>query len=128
TNDYQNINVKMSRTNDKTVSLKRRTNEANNWGADYFLSIHCNSFNGSAKGFEDYIYSGLSNSSKTASYQNTLHKAVLKQNQLKDRGQKKENFHVLRESSMPALLTENGFIDNVHDAERMKKNAWQKKV
>lgn len=126
--DYKNVSVKMSRSDDKTVSLKQRTNEANNWGADYFLSIHCNSFNGSAQGFEDYIYNKLSDSSKTASYQNKLHKAVLKQNQLKDRAKKKENLHVLRESSMPALLTENGFIDNKHDAKLMKDDSWCKKV
>lgn len=128
TGHYKHVTVKMSRTNDKTVSLKQRTNEANNWKADYFLSIHCNSFNGSAKGFESYIHSSLSNSSQTASNQNELHKAVLKPNQLKDRGQRKDNLHVLRESAMPALLTENGFIDNKHDAAFMKDDSWRKKV
>lgn len=128
TQDYENVSVKMSRTSDKTVSLTQRTDEANNWGADYFLSIHCNSFNGSAKGYEDYIHSSLSSSSKTADYQNTIHKEVVKKNQLNDRGKKKADYHVLRESKMPALLTENGFIDNSHDAALMKQDAWCKKV
>lgn len=126
--DYEDVDVKMSRSNDKTVSLNQRTNEANNWGADYFLSIHCNSFNGSAQGYEDFIHSSLSDSSKTASYQNTMHKAVLNQIQLNDRGQKKDNLHVLRESTMPALLTENGFIDNKDDAALMEDDSWRKKV
>ncbi|MGY0694817.1 N-acetylmuramoyl-L-alanine amidase [Virgibacillus sp. FSP13] len=128
TDEYENVDVKMSRASDKSKSLAQRTNEANSWGANYFLSIHCNSFNGSAQGYEDYIHSSLSNSSQTAKYQDILHAEVNKLNELNNRGQKKANFHVLRESSMPALLTENGFIDNDHDATLMKKSSWRKQV
>jgi len=128
TNDYEDVSIKMSRTSDVFISLNQRTNEANAWGADYYLSIHCNAFNGSAQGYEDYIHSSLSDSSKTAAYQNILHEEITKVNQLRDRGQKKANFHVLRESTMPALLTENGFIDNNHDAALMKDAAWRQKV
>ncbi|UFU00249.1 N-acetylmuramoyl-L-alanine amidase [Radiobacillus kanasensis] len=127
-NDYENVEVKMSRTSDSTVSLSQRTNEANSWGADYFLSIHCNAFNGSAQGYEDYIHSSLSNSSTTAYYQDIIHSEVIEVNQLRDRGQKQANFHVLRETTMPALLTENGFIDNSHDAALMKDPAWRQRV
>src|SRR5690625_6971829 len=48
--------VRMSRTTDKTLSLTQRTNDANSWGADYFLSIHINA--GGGTGYEDYIYNG----------------------------------------------------------------------
>ncbi|WP_176555702.1 N-acetylmuramoyl-L-alanine amidase [Virgibacillus ndiopensis] len=128
TNDYENADVRMSRTSDVYKSLNQRTNDANAWGADYFLSIHCNAFNGSAQGYEDYIYSGLSDSSTTANYQNIIHAEVIKVNQLSNRGKKKANFHVLRESTMPALLTENGFIDNAHDSSLMKNSSWRQKV
>jgi hypothetical protein len=127
-NYYENIEIRMSRTSDITKSLSERTNEANSWGADFYLSIHINSDSNSAQGYEDYIYSGLSDTSATAKYQNVIHTEVKKVNQLKDRGQKKENFHVLRESSMPALLTENGFIDNAHDAALMKQSSWRQNV
>ncbi|WP_342780582.1 N-acetylmuramoyl-L-alanine amidase [Bacillus rubiinfantis] len=122
--DYENVEVKMSRTTDKAVSLSERTSEANKWGADFFLAIHINSNNRTATGYEDYIYSGLASSSTTAKYQNMIHAEIIKVNGLKDRGKKQANFHVLRESSMPALLTENGFIDNEHDAALMKKSSW----
>jgi N-acetylmuramoyl-L-alanine amidase len=127
-NSYDNVEVRMSRTGDTTKSLSQRTDEANAWGADYFLSIHCNAFNGSAQGYEDYIHSNLSDSSLTARYQDLLHTEITKLNQLTNRGQKKENFHVLRESNMPALLTENGFIDNFHDANLMKQASWRQAV
>lgn len=125
---YQNVEVKMSRENDATKSLNQRTTEANSWGADFYLSIHCNAANGAARGYEDYIHSSLSSSSQTAIYQNIIHAEVTKLNNLTDRGKKKADFHVLRESAMPALLSENGFIDNPADAALMKDPLWRQKV
>lgn len=123
---YENVEVLMSRTGDTTKSLNQRTNEANAWGADFYLSIHINA--GGGTGYEDYIYSGLSDSSRTAGYQDIIHAEVIKLNQLRDRGQKKANFHVLRETSMDALLSENGFIDNAQDAALMKQSSWRQNV
>ena len=125
---YQNVEVRMSRTADVAKSLDQRTNDANRWGADFFLSIHCNGFDGTARGYEDYIYSGLSESSRSAYYQDIMHREVTKLNQLTDRGQKKANFHVLRKSVMPALLTENGFLDNARDITLIRSSAWRQAV
>lgn len=125
---YQNIEVRMSRENDTTKSLSQRTSEANSWGADFYLSIHCNAANGAARGYEDFIHNSLGSTSQTASYQNIIHAEVIKLNKLIDRGKKKADFHVLRESAMPALLTENGFIDNSADAALMKDPLWRQRV
>lgn len=127
-NNYENIDVRMSRTSDMTKSLSERTNEANAWDADFYLSIHTNSFNGSAKGYEDYIHSSLSNNSATARYRDIIHTEVMKLNQLDDRGKKKADFHVLRETTMDAMLSENGFIDNPQDAALMKQESWRRDV
>lgn len=126
--NYQNIEIKMSRTSDLTKSLIQRTDEANSWGADFYLSIHINSDKGSASGYEDYIYSGLSNNSATAQYRDLIHSEVIKLNKLPNRGKKIANFHVLRESSMAAMLSENGFIDHAHDAALMKQESWRQSV
>ncbi|ETI68599.1 N-acetylmuramoyl-L-alanine amidase [Neobacillus vireti] len=129
TKKYENIIIKMSRTSDISKSLSQRTNEANAWGADFYLSIHINAADSTtAQGYEDYIYSGLSTTSRSASYQDIIHQEVTKVNGLIDRGQKKADFHVLRESSMSALLSENGFITNAHDATLMKQASWLEKV
>jgi N-acetylmuramoyl-L-alanine amidase len=127
-NNYEDVDIMMSRTSDSSKSLSQRTNEANSWGADYYLSIHCNAYNGSAEGYEDFIHSSVSNFSASAKYQDIMHAEIIKVNQLRDRGQKKANFHVLRETTMPALLTENGFIDNEQDAALMKQSSWRQKV
>jgi len=126
--NYKQVDVRMSRTKDITKSLWQRTNEANNWGADYFVSIHCNAFNGNANGYEDFVYSSLSAASRTSGLQAILHQGITKLNGLKNRGKKKANFHVLRETKMPAFLSENGFIDNKKDAALMKQTRWREKV
>ncbi len=127
-NEYQNVEVRMSRTTDTTVSLRQRTNEANQWNADYFLSIHCNAFNGEARGYEDYIHNSLSDSSQTAQYRDIMHQHITALNRLSNRGKKKANFHVLRETKMSALLTENGFIDHSQDAALMRDSSWRQDV
>src|SRR5690625_1113117 len=124
-----NCSVKMSRTNDKTLSLSQRTNDANKWGADYFLSVHINA--GGGTGYEDYIYNKLSNTSKTAKIRDTVHGEIsktLKKYGITNRGKKKANFHVLRESRMPAMLSENLFIDTTNDANLLKNNAFLKDI
>jgi N-acetylmuramoyl-L-alanine amidase len=89
-NNYENVEVKMSRTSDISKGLSERTNEANFWKADYYLSIHCNAYNGSAKGYEDFIHSSLSDSSTTAKYRDILHVEIMKANQLNNRRKKKD--------------------------------------
>lgn len=110
----------LSRTSDQYVSLSDRTNAANSWGADFFLSIHINA--GGGTGFESYIYPGVG--APTTTYQSAIHSNVIQAVDFADRGRKTANFHVLRESAMPALLTENGFIDTVADANKLKTNSF----
>ncbi|WP_373896394.1 N-acetylmuramoyl-L-alanine amidase [Virgibacillus sp. CBA3643] len=124
--EYEDAEVRMSRTGDTFPSLSDRTNDANDWGADYFVSIHINA--GGGDGYEDYIYSGLSNSSSTANYQEVAHPHLVGANDMYDRGQKTANFHVLREAHASALLTENGFIDNADNAEKMELASWREDV
>lgn len=124
--EYDGITVKMSRTTDKTLSLRQRTNEANSWGADILLSIHINA--GGGTGFESFIYNG-SVSSNTSKYRSILHDEIMKELKgVRDRGKKKANFHMLRESRMVALLTENMFIDTKKDADQLKKQSFINKV
>ncbi|MFS0591788.1 N-acetylmuramoyl-L-alanine amidase [Cytobacillus horneckiae] len=118
--NYSNAEVRMSRTGDKTVSLAQRTTDANNWGADFFLSVHINA--GGGTGYEDYIYPGLG--APTTTYQTLIHEEILKVVDFRDRGKKQANFHVLRETRMPAILTENGFIDTVADANKLKQSSF----
>ena len=123
--NYSGVNVHMTRTTDKTLSLKERTDFANNKKADLTVSIHINA--GGGTGYEDFIYNGGVGAS-TKKAQDLIHAAVMKEikdYKVKDRGQKTANFHMVREPKGPAILTENLFIDDKDDAALLKKSAFK---
>ncbi|WP_261130028.1 N-acetylmuramoyl-L-alanine amidase [Bacillus sp. Marseille-Q3570] len=107
--------ILMTRTTDKTMALKERTDFANNKKADFFCSIHHNAAGG--RGFESYIFNGTVPDS-TKQIQTVVHKEFMfaaKKYGVNDRGQKRANFFVLRNTRMNALLLEVLFVDNEHD-------------
>lgn len=91
------------------------TESANDWGADLFVSIHCNAFNTNAKGTETLCYSANSNGGYLASL---IQKQLIDAINTVDRGVKeRNNLAVLRNTDMPAVLVELAFIDNEEDVE-----------
>lgn len=105
-------------------TLRDITNEANKWKADILISVHINA--GGGTGFESFIFNGKT-SLKTVKLQDEIHKGIMgaiKKYGVKDRGKKKANFHVLRESNMSACLTEILFIDNKKDADLLKQDKF----
>ncbi|GAK10617.1 N-acetylmuramoyl-L-alanine amidase [Geomicrobium sp. JCM 19039] len=122
--EYAGVEVEMSRTTDVFVDLSQRATLANNWGADYFVSIHINA--GGGTGFESFIHSAPSQDE--VNFQPLIHNAIMSQISVSDRGQKSQNFAVLRETSMPAILTENLFIDNSSDAALLSDSSFLQSV
>ncbi|ETT33258.1 N-acetylmuramoyl-L-alanine amidase [Paenibacillus sp. FSL R5-808] len=119
--DYEGVQVMLSRSTDVFLELKDRTDAANKAGTDLLVSIHCNA-GGGAGGFESFRYTNASAASR--SLQNVLHTeimAALKPFNVIDRGQKAANLHMCRVSKMPAVLTENLFIDVPTDASKLKR-------
>lgn len=111
--------VKMSRTVDKVVSLEARVKEANNWGADLFISNHINA--GGGTGIEVW-HSILGGKGKeyAARVEKELSK-IFKSRGLKTRGGRNGDYlFVIRETNMPAILNEFGFIDNAGDTAKLK--------
>ncbi len=114
--------IKSSRVDDTFKTLEYRTNDANNWGANVFISIHCNSADDpKAIGVETYCYK-----LKYRELADCIQKSML-DNQVfnRNRGVKEGNFHVLRETSMSACLVELGFISNGNDIEILTKKQYQ---
>lgn len=114
---YADVRVLLSRSTDVFLELRDRTAKANAAGADILVSVHCNAAGGKG-GFESYRYTSASQGS--IKLQDTLHKAIMSKLGGIDRGQKSKNLHMVRESKMPAVLTENLFIDVAADADRLK--------
>ncbi|MCM3005288.1 N-acetylmuramoyl-L-alanine amidase family protein [Priestia koreensis] len=122
---YQGVEVRLTRADDRFIPLNERAQLANNWGADVFVSIHINAGGGS--GFE--TFRSKSANDLTVTLQNTLHNEILKSmntvSPIKDRGRQQANFLVLRQTAMPAVLTENLFIDS-GDSRQLKDQAFLK--
>ncbi len=102
-----------------STSLSARVNAANSWGANYFISLHCNAAsNTSASGSEVYVYSENSPAYLLGEDILTgLHNAT----GLKNRGmQINPGLYVLRRTLMPALLIEMGYLTNAADARKLE--------
>ncbi|MDA8354056.1 MAG: N-acetylmuramoyl-L-alanine amidase [Firmicutes bacterium] len=123
--NHYHVSVMMTRTSDTTISLSKRTDIANQNAADYFCSIHINA--GGGTGWESYIYNGTV-SSITLKAQDIIHATVMdaigSKYGVRDRGQKRANFHVVRETRMPAILLENLFIDTSRDLNLLRNNSF----
>lgn len=100
------------------TSLAARVNDANSWGADFFISLHTNaSENSSASGSEAFVYSRSSRAEELA--RNILTQLNYATG-LRNRGVfVRPGLYVLRKTRMPATLVELGFITNPVDAELM---------
>lgn len=120
--------INSTRNTDIFVGLSERAIMANNWGADIFISCHVNA--GGGTGYEDFIYDGvLASDGNTPGLQQAIHAAVVKVTGaygLKDRGMKRANYAVLRETYMPAILLEAGFLDSSVDAALLKNSQFKK--
>ena len=121
-----NFDVRLSRPTPDTqigssnnTSLRLRVQDANTWGADYFISLHTNaSENASASGSEAFAYAR-----GTPAYR--LGEDILvglnATTGLRNRGmQVRPSLYVLKKTTMPAVLVELGFITNAGDAYLMR--------
>ncbi len=123
-NEYENVEVRMSREDDRFIELGERARLANAWRADCFISVHINA--GGGAGFESFVHP--SRAARTVQLQQTIHPKIVSEIQVVDRGMKTANFSVLRNTSMPAILTENLFIDNTADAAKLKDNDFLRAI
>ncbi|MFD2924157.1 N-acetylmuramoyl-L-alanine amidase [Halobacillus naozhouensis] len=117
---------------DEDNSLIFRTNRANDAGADAYISVHYNAFDGSfsgadPEGNEIYVYPGHTN--RAAGELAACIGKYLRQGTSQNwRGINEANFHVLRETAMIAILSENGFMDNEREALLMVDPDFQREV
>lgn len=111
--------IRVDDTTGKTdVALADRVKKANDFGADIYLSVHHNAgINGSTGGgILSIVYTKASQKAKN--YQKIIYDALVRETGL--RGNRStpmpmQNLYVCRETKMPAVLVECGFMDSIMD-------------
>ena len=117
--EYGGADVVMTRTDDSYVSLAARVQKANNSWADRFISIHHNgSVNPAHNGTS--VYSAKVGSAASHDLRDKVQKRLLQMTGLRDLGANTANFYVLRNTRMPAILTEASFITNPKEEEKLR--------
>lgn len=115
------IKVIMSRESDVTVSLQDRSKGANDINPDAFVSIHLNSYDKpTAYGIETWYYKDMDKP-----LADKLQAKLIEYTKAWNRGVKKEEFHVIKATKMPASLVEAGFISTPEEAELLKSESYQ---
>lgn len=138
--------VIMSRTADTYMDFKtERSRVANNSGADIFISLHNNAMpgNGYVNGIETFYYEydpdyepkinkEMHNDPmrivKSGVLAKAIHNNLIDYTGAYDRGVRRETFAVLRETALPAVLLEFGFMSNLNELQKLKSEAYQNKL
>lgn len=116
------IGYELIRTDDtsgeKNISIEARVNAANNWGADFYLSIHHNAGINGGKGGGITAYAYTQASLESLEWQRALYEALIAATGLKGNRANPlptANLYEVKATKMPAVLLELGFMDSVMD-------------
>lgn len=112
--EINGIDVKMSRESDKYVSLRDRADMANDWEADYFVSVHHNAGGGDGYEVIHSIHGGKGEELArvigwefSATGQNL--RRIFSKESTKNPGT--DFYSVIRNTEMAAVITEYAFLD-----------------
>lgn len=120
------IKVKMTRTGDYYPELEERVAIANRLKADLFVSIHADSSpKSSTRGYTLYIANGASRASQRAA--RALERSM-KGTGLSSKGVRKGNYHVLVNTTGPAVLVEMGYLSNRREAALLRDSSFQNRM
>jgi N-acetylmuramoyl-L-alanine amidase len=116
----------MTRKTDESLELLTRTACINNMGCDYAVSIHCNA---SETREADYIATYIqATGGKAEQLAQKVQAQLVKATGWEDGGVKVANLHMTRETRMPAILCECGFISNPEQEQELSTPAMQRTI
>jgi len=125
--------VIMTRISDRDVSngevsdieeLQARVDIANQANADLFISIHADACDEIGSGTTTYFYPGGNDDDLAPLIQDSM----VNQLKLYDRGSQPGDFYVLKNTNMPAILTEAAFLSNPKEEKLLANRDFDKKV
>ncbi len=130
--DQLGYHVVMTRNTDDFISLPKRVEIAIQAQANIFVSVHFNSSRSTeAQGIEVFFHDSKENRNRTSASRKLAESVlsrVIRRTSATSRGVKKGNFYVIRETDMPAILVEGGFISNPDERVLLKSRDYQEKI
>lgn len=130
--DQLGYHVVMTRTTDAFIPLPKRVEIAQQACCAAFVSVHYNSSrNETAHGIEVFFCPSKEEKARgTASKKlaESVLNRVIRRTSAQSRGVKTGNFYVIRETSMPAILVEGGFLSNPEERSQLKTHDYQEKI
>ena len=122
------VMVKLTRNNEMDLDLPPRVSIANKTDADIFVSIHANASRGKRRdinGLETFYYSGW----RGRLLAKKIQKQILKVSPgSPDRGVRQGRYFVIKNTRMPAVLVEIGFLTGRLDARRLEKSIHRERI
>ena len=122
------VKVRLTRKNEVGLDLPPRVSFANKMDADVFVSIHANASRGKRRdinGLETFYFRGW----RGRLLAKRIQKQILRVSPgSPDRGVKQGRFYVIKNTKMPAVLVEIGFLTGRLDARRLEKAAHRKRI
>lgn len=125
--------VIMTRESDRTVAaegsslgqeLQARVNIAEANHADMFISVHSNSNpNASISGAMTFYPSG-----KSSKLAQEVQNGIINETGAVNKGTSSATFYVLRNTSMPSILVEMGFVTNAGEARKLQEDSYRNKI
>ena len=122
------VKVSLTRENEVNLDLRPRVSFANNLDADIFVSIHANASRGKRKdinGLETFYFKGWRGRLLAKRIQKHL---LIVSPGSPDRGVKQGRFYVIKNTNMPAVLVEIGFLTGRLDSRRLEKNTHRERI
>lgn len=118
--------VLLTRTRDRFTSLGARSDNANNVLPYLFVSVHCNSIeNPDFQGLMTFCHPSSVQGSRLAQ---AIHEEALSSTGAVNKNVRTANFFVLRETVMPSVLVECGFVTNAEECRRLVTPSYQQKL
>lgn len=121
----KDVQVIMSRTEDKYISLLDRIDFANSQNVDLLVSVHLNAETGgnTASGLETYHRRNATDGSDELA--KIVQQTIVSYIDVRDRGVREENYDVIKAVKMPAILIECGFLTNPKEEKKLLTDKYQ---
>jgi N-acetylmuramoyl-L-alanine amidase len=123
--EQSGVQAVLTRSDDTEIDLQPRVDTAEQVNANLFVSIHANSMGmerPDVNGLETYYYSS------GAALAQTIQNSMVSSLGMEDRGVRQARFHVIKNTTMPSVLVETGFVTGSDDAPRLASAAYQTQI